>query len=316
MDRFATASCGGPRNVALSDPAIVKPYWDLAAGGAIADRYFQPVVGQSSANDMYFARAGFVFNDNDVGPKDALGLTCGLAAPPMEFTEPTIGDLLTAKGVPWTFFAEGYGAMAEAVSAKRCPDAPEDCPAQLRFYPCVFDPSDVPFQYYPSTRDNGATMKDLSAFEAALNAETLPAVSFVKPIGYKTEHPGLRNKLSAGVEIVTTLIDEVLRSPYRNNTLVLVAYDEGGGYFDHVAPPPPSTVDGKPYGTRVPLIAVGKLVRKNFVSHVVLEHSSIVKLIEWNWLDQTTGQLKTRDAVVNNLGSLLDPAATGVAVPE
>jgi phospholipase C len=65
----------------------------------------------------------------------------------------------------------------------------------------------------------------------------------------------------------------------------------------------------------VPLIAVGPFVRKNYVSHVTMEHSSIVKFIEWNWLGQKTGQLGTRDTVVNNLGSMLDPAKTGVAVP-
>jgi len=48
---------------------------------------------------------------------------------------------------------------------------------------------------------------------------------------------------------------------------------------------------------------------------VTMEHSSIVKFIEWNWLGHKTGQLGTRDTVVNNLGSLLDPATTGVAVP-
>ena len=47
-----------------------------------------------------------------------------------------------------------------------------------------------------------------------------------------------------------------------------------------------------------------------------MEHSSIVKFVEWNWLDKTTGQLGTRDTVVNNLGSVLDPAATGETVPE
>jgi hypothetical protein len=47
-----------------------------------------------------------------------------------------------------------------------------------------------------------------------------------------------------------------------------------------------------------------------------MEHSSIVKFLEWNFLGQTTGQLGTRDAVVANIGSVLDPKATGVAVPE
>jgi phospholipase C len=137
----------------------------------------------------------------------------------------------------------------------------------------------------------------------------------VKAIGYRSEHPGHAITASAGVDWVYALVGRIEASVYGPSTLVLVTYDEGGGYYDHVAPPPASTVDGKPYGMRVPLIAVGPFTRKNYVSHVTMEHSSIVKFIEWNWLGQKTGQLRTRDGVVNNLGSLLDPAKTGVTVP-
>ncbi|HEX8794381.1 MAG TPA: alkaline phosphatase family protein, partial [Polyangiaceae bacterium] len=96
-------------------------------------------------------------------------------------------------------------------------------------------------------------------------------------------------------------------------TLVLLTYDEGGGFFDHVAPPPTSSVDNEPYGTRVPTIAIGPFARAGTISHVVMEHSSIVKFIEYNWLKGKTGQLGGRDAQVANIGSLLDPKA---GVPE
>ena len=61
--------------------------------------------------------------------------------------------------------------------------------------------------------------------------------------------------------------------------------------------------------------AVGRFARQNYVSHVTMEHSSIVKFIEWNWLGMETGLLGGRDGVVHNIGSLLDPAMTGTAVP-
>jgi phospholipase C len=64
------------------------------------------------------------------------------------------------------------------------------------------------------------------------------------------------------------------------------------------------------------MLALGPFARKNFVSHVMMEHSSLVKFIEWNFLGGQTGQLAKRDAVVANIGSLLDPTATQVAVPE
>ena len=104
-------------------------------------------------------------------------------------------------------------------------------------------------------------------------------------------------------------------SPVEHDTLVLITWDESGGFFDHVAPPPPNAFDGEPYGPRVPLLAVGDFARHGTVSHVEMEHSSIVKFIEWNWLGGT-GLLRRRDALVNNIGSLLDPVATGSVVPD
>jgi hypothetical protein len=62
----------------------------------------------------------------------------------------------------------------------------------------------------------------------------------------------------------------------------------------------------------VPAIAVGTLARRGAVSHVTMEHSSVVKFIEWNWLS-STGQLAARDALVANIGSLLDAS---LGVPE
>src|SRR5215467_11223504 len=124
-------TCGNKRNVAYGDRNVVKPYWDLAGQGALADRYFQPLVGQSSSNDMYFARAAFVFQDNAYEPQGAYGAKCGLnaAVPEQQFTDQTIADLLIAAGVSFNVYAGGYGDMATAQKNGQCPaKAPSDCP--------------------------------------------------------------------------------------------------------------------------------------------------------------------------------------------
>lgn len=312
MDKYTTDGCGDPKNFAYADPTLIKPYHDLAAGGALADRYFQPLVGQSSSNDMYFARANYVFTDNSFNPK-ATGLNCLLNMRSGEYTDPTIADLLIAKGVSFAWYGEGYQDMKD--SPGKCPAPPSGCAAKVSTYPCVYDPGDSPFQYYPTVRDKAEYIRDFKALALDIGSGKLPAVSFVKPLGYKSEHPGFGDKISDGIAFVTGVIDAVQKSSYGASTLVLLTYDEGGGFFDHITPPSNAAADGKPYGTRVPLLAVGPFVKKNTVSHVTMEHSSIVKFIEWNWLGET-GQLKTRDGEVNNIGSLLDPAATGAAVPE
>lgn len=312
MDKFTNGTCSSPDNFAYADPTVIKPYWDLADKYALADRYFQPIAGASSSNDMYFARASYVFTDNTYTPQDSVGVVCagGLKR---QYMDTTIGDLMNEGGVKWAFYAEGFKLMKDANGT--CPQPPADCPANLPAYPCNFDPGDVPFQYYASLV-NKDTMRDLEDFKADLAAGTLPAVSFIKLIGYKTEHPGALTKLSVGVNAVAALASDILSGPQKDETLLLLAYDEGGGYFDHVKPPADSSVDHKPYGTRLPFLAMGPFAKVGFVSHVTMEHSSVVKFIEWNFLGAKTGQLGTRDTVIANIGSLLDPAKTGVAVPE
>src|SRR5205814_339982 len=151
-------------------------------------------------------------------------------------------------------------------------------------------------------RDDPAHMKDFADFEKAAAQGALPAVSYVKGLGYHTEHPHLGDRISDGVVFVQRVVNDVLTSPQAGTTLLLFTYDESGGYYDHIAPPPLSDVDSRPYGPRVPTIAIGRFARKGFISHVVMEHSSIVKFIEWNWLGRQTGQLTGRDQEVHNIG--------------
>jgi phospholipase C len=305
MDRYASGtSCADPRNVAVSPASVVATYQGWATQYALADRYFQPIVGSSSSNDMYFAVAQYVFTDNEFKP-DSNGAGCTLPATRVTYDGvTTIADLLLANGNTFAFYAQGY---ADMLAATFCPAAPDDCPFGLPTTPCDYDPSDVPFEYYAQFLDNPQYMKDLADLAADVDAGTLPDVSFVKHVGYRNEHPGYGTTLTAGMDSAAAVVATIAGSAYADDTLILLVWDEGGGFFDHVTPPPTSAVDGQPYGTRVPLLAIGPHARPGFVSHVELEHSSVVRFLEWNFLG-ATGQLGGRDAVVHNLGSLLDPA--------
>ncbi len=312
MDRYAAgASCSDARNVAIADPTTtVATYADLANNGALADRYFQPEIGSSSANDMYFAVAQHVFDDNAWKP-DTNGAGCTLPATRTKLTGvTTIADLLIAHGDTFAFYAQGYAAMK---AATLCPLPPSDCPLHLPTTPCDYDPSDVPFEYYTQFADNATYMKDYDDLANDVAAGALPDVAFVKGLGYRNEHPGYGTLISVGEAQAKSVVDLIEGSPYADDTLVLITWDEGGGLWDHVAPP--AAIDAHPYGTRVPLLAVGAFARHGAISHTVMEHSSVVKFLEWNFLG-ATGQLGARDAQVANLGSLLDASAVGVAVPD
>ena len=306
MDRYGTAACGSRRNFALAGDEVAQ-YRDWASRSALADRYFQPLAGASSSNDMYFSTARYQFTDNAWEPA-AIGAGCSYNQSTIQYSDVTVSDLLAAHGQRLIWYAEGYKPMVDSAV---CPLPPDDC-TSWEYFPCIYDPGDVPSAYFASSADRSQRMRDSSALAADLAQGTLPEVSFVKPLGYHSEHPAYGTTITGGVDFVARTVSEIERSPYGADTLILVTWDESGGYFDHVRPPPASKADGKPYGPRVPLLALGPFARKGHVSHVTMEHSSIVKFIEWNWIGRT-GLLRARDAEVNNLGSLLDPA---LAVPE
>ncbi len=316
MDRFVTGTpCSDRRNFAVASGAagsVVAGYHAMAREGALADRYFQPIVGQTSANDMYFAVARKVFTDNEFQPY-AIGQGCNPVTRTAQYVgERTVADLLLDAGYRAGFYAEGYRRMRDAAV---CPLPPSDCAHRLPTYPCNYDPSDIPFNYYRQFTDNPAFLHDFEEFQRDLDAGRLPDVAWVKAVGYHTEHPGYGTRISVGVRWVEDCVRAIRASRYADDTLILVTWDEGGGYFDHISPPGVDPVDREAPGTRVPMIALGPFARRNHVSHVPMEHSSIVRFLEFNFLG-ATGQLRARDATANNLGSLLDPARTGVAVPE
>jgi phospholipase C len=346
------------------DTGVTSVYWGLAQKYALADRFFQPTVGSTSSNDMFLATAQFHFVDNQAFPQ-TLGTDCQLSyynllppparnpPPRVTFENTTIADLLieSVPGLPFGHYHQGYQSIHDAakngtLDKDQCPPLPSDCTipaAKVNAAACSYDPSDNPFRYFSQFADGSLYaqryLKDLGQLPADIAAGGLPAVSFVKALTYTNEHPAWSH-IYEGTALVQKTVDQVLTTqygetidgkfvPYADSTLVLLTWDEGGGFFDHIPPPRSAPVDGRPYGTRVPMLAIGKFAKKNYVSHVQLEHSSIVKFLEWNFLGKKSGQLSLknkptqfgtakdlpRDALVNNVGDLLDPAQTQVPIP-
>ena len=65
----------------------------------------------------------------------------------------------------------------------------------------------------------------------------------MRAAGYRSEHPGLFTTISDGIAFVDQVVQAIHASDYAPDTLVLLTWDEGGGFFDHVAPPPPGSDD-------------------------------------------------------------------------
>ena len=173
--------------------------------------------------------------------------------------------------------------------------------------------SDVPLLALWGARYLGIG-RPFSDFLADAAAGTLPSVSFVEPrflgaeLGLSADdHPfaDIRN----GQAFLDQVYRAVTASPNWPNTLLIVNYDEWGGFFDHVPPPIVSDVpdqavgnDGR-LGFRVPFLAVSPFARREHVSHLVLDHTSVLRTIEWRW---GLPSLTSRDANANNVAEILD----------
>jgi len=180
-------------------------------------------------------------------------------------TMPTIGDRLSDKSVSWAWYSGGWNnALAGS------PDA-------------TFQFHHQPFAYFAKYADGTQAkkdhLKDEADFIAAAQAGTLPSVSFVKPLGLNNEHPGYA-ALNAGENHTVELINDVLNGPNGKDAVIIVTYDENGGFWDHVAPP---TIDKWGPGTRVPTIIIGPFAKQGYVDHTQYETLSILSFIEKRW---------------------------------
>lgn len=209
-------------------------------------------------------------------------------------TLPTIGDRLDDAGVSWAWYAGGWN---DALAGK------PDKNFQFHHQPFVY------FQRYADgSSEKAEHLKDEEDFLTSLNEGTLPAVSFVKPIGEENEHPGY-STVSNGEQHAAELIERVKNSPEWGDSAIVVTYDEFGGFYDHVAPP---VIDRWGPGNRVPTLIISPYARKGFVDHTLYDTTSILKFIEWRYGLQP---LTDRDAGANNLlGAFQLPESGGISI--
>jgi phospholipase C len=201
---------------------------------------------------------------------------------------PTIGDLLSDKGVDWAWYAGGWN---DALAGTNLNEAGTD-PSTL------FQYHHQPFVYFAKYADGtagrAAHLKDETDFVAAAKAGNLPAVAFVKPDGVDNEHPNYTDVLTGEAHAIE-LIDAVRSGPSWADTAIIVTYDENGGFWDHVAPP---SGDRWGPGTRIPTLVISPFAKKGFVDHTTYDTASITKLIETRW---QLAPLGTRDAAAADL---------------
>ena len=139
------------------------------------------------------------------------------------------------------------------------------------------------------------------------------------PGGSNDDHPP--SDLKAGQDLVLKLFNAVAGGPKWKKTLLVITYDEHGGFFDHVAPP--AAPDDRPafrsYGPRVPAIVVSPFVKKGTVSSTVFDHASVIKTILLRFCKRPDGRIPDMGARVNganHLGGLLTLGQPRAAPPK
>jgi phospholipase C len=217
--------------------------------------------------------------------KPALNFTYNRPRVP-NLTYATIGDRLSDKGISWAWYSGGWD---NALAGNADP---------------LFQFHHQPFAYFAKYADGTAAkaahLRDESEFITLAGSKRgLPAVAFVKPIGELNEHPGYTNVVS-GEQHAVDLINAIRNGPHWKHTVIVITYDENGGFWDHVAPP---TIDAHGPGVRVPGLVISPFAKRGYVDHTTYETVSILALIEHRW---GLLPLTDRDARANDLSGALD----------
>ena len=143
-----------------------------------------------------------------------------------------------------------------------------------------------------------SNLKLTQQFFVDVSTNNLPAVSYVTAEDDLNEHPPALP--SDGETYVESMIKAVQASPYWGSTVILLTWDDYGGWYDHVAPP---QVDGYGDGFRVPLLMVSPFAKQGFVDHTFSDHTSILKFIERVF---NLSSVTQRDATASDLMDALD----------
>ncbi|MBI4636207.1 MAG: alkaline phosphatase family protein [Candidatus Rokubacteria bacterium] len=290
MGRWVAEGTSGGATMGYYDRSASPVQWRLADEFVLLDHYFQSIHGGSFPNHFSLISGtlarypdappaeraellpdGRVVKDGEVDPAGYVVNNLDPPYPPQRVqhilrtpqTLPTIADRLDAGRVTWRWYAAGWGAGADAVRSGLVPHH-------------------NPFQYVQrimDTPEGRAHIEDGAAFVRALRDGGLPAVAFVKPHWAQNAH-AVSSTVGAADRWIGETVREIMASRYWPRVAVVITYDEGGGWFDHVRPP---VVDRFGLGTRVPTLVVSPYARRGRIAHGWYEHASILKLIEWRF---------------------------------
>jgi phospholipase C len=265
MDRWLPAhrkadGQNGPYCMGYYNRDDIPFQYALAEAFTVCDAYHCSVLGPTWPNRMYWF----------TGMIDPEGLHGGPilnnTAPKEGYTWTTYAERLEQAGVPWKVYQQedNYGCnLLETFKVFK--DAPKGSPLYSK---AVLRGPEGQFEY------------------DARN-DQLPAVSWIIPTSFQSEHPD--HMPADGAAFVASKIDAIAANPdVWAKTVFILNYDENDGIFDHVAPPSPPAgtarefVNGLPIGGgfRVPCILISPWTSGGWVCSQPFDHTSVLQFLE------------------------------------
>jgi phospholipase C len=280
------------------NPNQIQPYWTLAKQYGLSDKMFQTQGSGSFTAHQDLIAGATAINATHSLIDDPTKKPWGCPAPPG-----TVTSLITTSGV----YQRGAG--------------PPPCVAYDTLQKRL-DAKSISWKYYtPAWRGNtGGLWNAFLAISSVYNNATewsahisqpetnifndisggsLPAMSWVIPDGVNSDHPAYAS--DTGPSWVASVVNAIGQSSYWNSTVIIILWDDWGGFYDPVKPPKLDHQGGP--GFRVPMIIVSPYVPQNKISNTVYEFGSILRFIE----DKLSlGRLGTTDQTCTSIANMFD----------
>jgi phospholipase C len=278
----AQKGCADPNNPACAGAGLVDVmsyhdereipnYWAYARNFVLHDRMFQANASWSLPQHLFMVSE---WSAQCATPDVAMSCTNALQTPLVgagvsgSYAWTDITYLLHKAGVSWKYYvAEGTEPDCDDDAAV-CPPVP-----QRTTTPSIWNPLPL----FTTVREDSqlVNIQTLDALEADARTGTLPAVSWVVPNNEVSEHPTAL--VSTGQDYVTAVINALMQGPEWSSTAIFLAWDDWGGFYDHVVPP---SVDVNGYGLRVPSMVISPYAKRGVIDHQTLSFDAYVKFIE------------------------------------
>jgi phospholipase C len=309
-DPNCAGGTGPPDVMGYHDAREIPNYWSYAKNFVLQDRMFEPNASWSLPAHLFMvsewsARCSVLDTPSSCvnalqAPRPPPDANWNLTGVPPDYAWTDLTYLLHAHHVSWGYYVFAGTEPDCADDAATCKAVPQNAKT-----PGIWNP----LPYFDTVREDNqlGNVQPIDRFYRAARLGRLPAVSWIDPAGAVSEHPP--SLVSAGQNYVTGLVNTIMRGPDWSSTAIFLAWDDWGGFYDHVVPP---RVDQNGYGLRVPGIVISPYARRGFIDHQTLSFDAYVKFIEDDFLGgrrldpRTDGRPDPRPDVRENVRILGD----------